>query len=141
MNLPAGAGLNGNGKKWLGAAAAGAAIAGLATGLVTLDLPPWAVEMTKLWGPGFLMIVGVFGGIVYFVPRDTLPRFVVSQENVAVSMAGIKDQLQIMSGQAGQLHEIKEMLSEIQTTQGVHGDRLKTIETRIGDERRRTDDS
>lgn len=128
-----------NGKKWLGAAAAGAAIAGVATGLVSLDLPPWLVEMTRLWGPGFLMVAGIYGGVLYYVPRDTLPRFVRSQENVAVSMAGIEKQMQIMSGQAGQLSEIKETLSEILTHQHVNGERLKIIEMRLGHERRAND--
>ncbi len=126
-------GENKNGLKRYGLIGTVAALAAAAgAGLVSLDLPPWAVEMTKLWGPGFLMVLCVFGGVAYYVPRDTVPRFVQSQQDAAIALSGIKDQMQIMSGQSGQLHEIKETLSEILTHQHVNGERLKTIETAIG---------
>lgn len=123
-------GAGSNGKKlrmWI--PLAGAAGAAIAAGALNLDLPEWLKEMTRLWGPGFLMIATIFGGVAYYVPRETVPRFVRSQQDQAVQMGRVADQLQIISGQAGQLHEIKEMLAEMSTTQDVMGERLKRIET------------
>ena len=112
---------------------------GLATGALTIDLPPWAIEQIRQGGSAIFVLVMVFPGIGYYVPRDVIRGFVKAQQDTAVALGGIKDQMQIMAGQAGQLNEIKDMLSDIQTTQSVHGDRLKTIETRLGDGRRADD--
>ena len=109
---------------------------GLATGALALDLPPWLIAWGDKWGPGFLMIFGVFVGVMYYVPRGVVKDFVSAQQDQAVALGGIKDQLHIMTGQAGQLHEIKEMLSEMQIGQGVITDRLKIIERGLADGRR-----
>mgnify|MGYP001585015792 CR=1 FL=1 len=113
--------------------------AGLGTGALALDLPPWLIAWGDKWGPGFLMIFGVFAGVMYYVPRGVVKDFVSAQQDQAVALGGIKDQLSVIAGQNGQLNDIKDMLSDIHTTQSVHGDRLKTIETRLGDGRRADD--
>lgn len=132
--------MNGNGasalKKWGPAAALAAGGVGIATGALTIDLPPWAVDQIRQGGSAIFVLVLVFAGIGYYVPRDAIRGFIKAQQDTAVALGGIKDQLQIMSGQAGQLHEIKEVLSEIQIGQGVITDRLKSIERGLANERR-----
>lgn len=137
--------MNGNGlsalKKYGPAAALATGAVGLATGALTVDLPPWAIEQIKQGGSAVFVLVMVFVGIGYYVPRDIIRCFVKAQQDTAVALGGIKDQLSVMAGQSGQLVEIKEMLGDIQTTQSVHGDRLKIIEEKLGDGWRRADDT
>lgn len=68
-----------------------ATLAAGAVGIAAYGLPPWAIDMTKLWGPGFLMVMGVFGGVAYYVPRDMVPRFLKSQEEQAVALGSLAE--------------------------------------------------
>ncbi len=105
-------------------------LAAFAAGIaVPYDLPGWAYEMTKLWGPGFLMVFTVLSAFFYYVPRDAVQKFIVSQEGQVLALQKVGDKLEVMIGQAGKLEEIKEMLIESQVNQQVITDRLKNIET------------
>lgn len=129
-----------NGMRRYGAIGVVAALASVATvGLLSINLPPWLVSELQKYGPVSFFFLAVAGGFKYYVPRETVPSFIQSQKDVAVSMARVADQLQIMSGQAGQLSEIKETLSEILIHQHVNGERLKIIEMRLGNERSAND--
>ncbi len=68
-----------------------ATLAAGAVGIAAYGLPPWAIDMTKLWGPGFLMVLAVFAGIAYYVPRDLIKQFFQSHKDQAVALTSLAD--------------------------------------------------
>lgn len=120
----------------------GAALAGgiAVAGLFSLDLPLWLREMTAQYGPGFFMIAVVMAGIAYYIPRNAVMNFVMAQQQQAIALAGIKDEMSSMSRQAEQIRELREILSEVLVNQHVNGDRLKNIETRLAHGYRENDE-
>ena len=87
-------------------------------GLITSKLPPWADEMAKLWGPGFVILGVVILGIMRYVPVNAIPEFIRLQERQAQSLDRISLVLDIVVGPNGSLQKIS---TEIQLC-------LKTIE-------------
>lgn len=122
---------NGN-FRWLKVWGPPAAMAGAAAaGLVSFDLPPWAIKMASDWGPAFLLLLGAAAGIAHYVPRNIVKEFVTAQQDQAVAMSAISHSLQEIAGQGGALAEIKEMLGEIKMDQHVYGQRLIRLEEKI----------
>lgn len=105
-----------------------AAVIGASLFGIYFDVPPWVVEMTRIWGPGFLMIAILLSGVAYYVPRETVPHFIQSQKDQAVALSQVADQMSIMNTQAGKLDEIKTMIGEVRFEQRIIVDRLKNVE-------------
>lgn len=100
----------------------GAAIAGAAgTGLIDINLPPWVIDMLKQWGPAGVLILG----FVYYVPRDSLPALVRSQQAQAVAMTSIAESLRALP----QKDDLK--FQEIIVGQEMLNERLDTITDKI----------
>jgi len=104
------------------------AAGGAGVGLASLDLPPWLITELQKYGPVSLLIFGLALGIKYFVPQDAVVRFLQSQQDLAVSTARVADQLQVLTGQAGKLDQIIEMIEEVKFNSDIFGDRLVRIE-------------
>jgi len=83
------------------AALAGVGV-GAATGLVALDLPPWAVDMLKQWGPAGVL----FMGFAWYVPRGTIPAFVKAQQGQVVALEKISDAMEKVAGQESRLEQL-----------------------------------
>ncbi|KKW41023.1 MAG: hypothetical protein UY90_C0065G0013 [Candidatus Peregrinibacteria bacterium GW2011_GWA2_54_9] len=74
-------------KKWGGPAALGVAAGAVSAGVFSFDLPAWAVEMLKQWGPGGVLIAG----FAWFVPRSSIKDFFQSQKDQAVATQSLAD--------------------------------------------------
>lgn len=61
--------------------------------LMSLRMPPWAEEMSKLWGSGFIVLSIVTFGITRYFPPGTLSAYVQSQQAQAAAMASIAQTL------------------------------------------------
>lgn len=94
-----------------------------------LTMPPWLTETLASLGS-----VGAFIGLmIYYVPRDFLPRFVKSQETQAVAMASIAESLRSLP----QKDDLK--FQEIIVGQEMLNDRLDAIADKIDGLRTRDD--
>lgn len=74
-------------KKWGGPAALGAAAGAVSAGAFSFDLPAWAVEMLRQWGPGGVLIAG----FAWYVPRSSIKDFFQSQKDQAVATQSLAD--------------------------------------------------
>lgn len=111
----------------------GAPIATLAvmSAVATLDAPSWVVDLTKLWGPAFLILSFTLCGFVYFVPRTAIPDFIQSQKDQAIALHQISASLTEISGHNGKLDTILEQQREILTDLRVGADRFRRIEEHL----------
>lgn len=96
---------------------------------VGVDLPPWVQEMLKQWGPAGILLLGV----AYYVPRTAIRDFISATQAQAVAMQKVGDQLQVMTGQAGKLDELKGLMEDVNLNQRVIIDRLKNLESQAAD--------
>ena len=74
-------------KKWGGVAALGVAAGAVSAGAFNFDLPAWAVEMLKQWGPAGVLIAG----FAWYVPRRSLSDFFQSSKDQAVATQSLAD--------------------------------------------------
>ena len=72
-------------------------------GFAALDMPAWFIDLSKLWGPAFLLLAFGAAGVMHYVPRSVIGDFVTAQQRQAIAMSSISDSLKEMSGQAGRL--------------------------------------
>lgn len=114
-------------KRFAPALAVGGAIVASSSGVLNFDLPPWAIEMLKQWGPAGVLFLGV----AYYIPRGIVKDFIIAHQEQAVAMGKIGDQLQVLNGQTGKLDEIKAMLQESHLSLMVITDRIMAIEGRL----------
>ncbi|MGE0680004.1 MAG: hypothetical protein AB7P69_03700 [Candidatus Binatia bacterium] len=113
---------------------------GAAVGLFSgLDLPPWLAKMAEQWGPGFAMVLGIFAGIAYYVPRTFVKQFADAQTAQALALHDISRSMQEMSGQSGKLEgKIDRLLQqheEILLDLRVGSERFKRLEEGLFSER------
>ncbi len=71
-------------KKYAPLAIGAAAVAGTTAGL---DLPPWAIDMLKQWGPAGVLILGVG----WYVPRTAIKDFIEAQKGQAVALNSLAE--------------------------------------------------
>lgn len=96
--------------------------------VATLDAPGWVVDLTKLWGPAFLILSFVPFGFVYFIPRTAIPDFIQAQKDQAVALSRISQSLTEISGHNGKLDSILESQREIQLDLRIGAERFKRLE-------------
>lgn len=99
-------------------------------GLAAFDMPIWFIDLSKLWGPAFLLLAFGAVGIVHYIPRSVIGDFVTAQQNQAIAMSSISQSLHEISGQGGVLQDLKDILLEIRLDQKVMADRLRHMEER-----------
>ena len=102
----------------------GAAVAG---GAIGLDLPPWAVDSLKQWGPAAALL----GMVVWYVPRTSVQDFISAQQDQSVALMKIGDQLQILAATTGKLDEIIIKIDDIKFGSDIFGERLCRMEERM----------
>lgn len=106
----------------------GAALGASASG----DLPAWLQRIAEQWGPGFVLWLGFFLAVIYYLPRDVIAKFVSAQQGQAIAMASISRSLEEMSGNSskleGKLDEILANQKEMKLDLSVGADRFKRIE-------------
>src|SRR5436190_24097375 len=86
--------------------------------LMTADLPPWAAELTKNWGPVVLVILLLVGLLFRFVPKDAVQQRFNAQQAQAASNAIIAASLQNISGAGGRLDKIEDQVVIVVNNQG-----------------------
>ena len=105
------------------------------TAVATLDAPGWIIDLTKLWGPAFLILSFTLCGFMYFVPRSAVPDFIQSQKDQAVALHQISVSLTEISGHNGKLDTILDTQREILIDLHVGSERFKRLEEIIINER------
>ena len=109
----------------------GAALGASASG----DLPAWLQRIAEQWGPGFVLWLGFFLAVIYYLPRDVIAKFVSAQQGQAIAMASISRSLEEMSGQSGKLEtKIDAILAhqeQIKIELSVGADRFKRLEEHL----------
>jgi hypothetical protein len=89
-------------KRYLPAAiAVGGVAAGVAAGADVLGVPDWMVEEIRKWGPAAVLI-GIF---LYYVPRDLVFKFVVSQQKQAEALTKISDAMESIAGRESRMEQ------------------------------------
>lgn len=114
-------------RRFAPALAVGGAIVASSSGILNFDLPPWAIDMLKQWGPAGVLFIGV----AYYIPRGIVKDFIIAHQAQAVAMGKIGDQLQVLTGESGKLDEIKSMLQESHLNLMVITDRIMAIEGKL----------
>lgn len=105
----------------------GAALGASASG----DIPAWLQKIAEQWGPGFVLWLGFFLAVIYYLPRDVISKFVLAQQGQAVAMSSISRSLEEMSGQSGKLDEILEKQDQIILNLSVGTERFKRLEEKL----------
>lgn len=100
-------------------------------GMFNLPLPPWALEMSKEWGPAFFLLLLLGGGLVRWLPKDAITNFITAHQSQAIAMHAMSVSLKEISGQAGKLDELKELLIEMTLDQKVNAERMQRIERHL----------
>lgn len=67
---------------WIGGAA-------FVSGAMGLELPDWAIESLKQWGPAAALLA-LF---VWYVPRDSIRDFILAQQAQAVALTSVAENL------------------------------------------------
>jgi hypothetical protein len=91
-------------KRYLPAALAvgGVAAGAVATGNAdALGVPDWMIEEIRKWGPAAVLI-GIF---LYYVPRDLVFKFVVSQQKQAEALTKISDAMESIAGRESRMEQ------------------------------------
>lgn len=109
----------------------GAALGASASG----DIPAWLQKMAQDWGPGFVLWLGFFFAVIYYLPRDVLTKFVDAHQAQAVAISSISRSLEEMSGNTGKLEmKIDAILAhqeQIKIELSVGADRFKRLEEHL----------
>ena len=107
----------------------------VATASASGDIPAWLQKIAEQWGPGFVLWLGFFLAVIYYLPRDVISKFVLAQQGQAVAMASISRSLEEMSGQSGKLEtKIDAVLAhqeQIKIELSVGADRFKRLEEHL----------
>lgn len=119
--------MNDTAKLWLPPVATLASFGAVAA----LDAPAWVVELTRLWGPAFLLLTGAFATFVYYIPRSSVSDFVSAQKDQAVALNKISASLTEISGHNGKLDSILETQREMLTDLRVGSERFKRLEEHL----------
>ena len=101
--------------------------AALTSSAIGLELPPWAVESLKQWGPAAALLLL----LVWYVPRTSVQDFISAQQNQAVALMKIGDQLQLLAATTGKLDEIILKIDDIKFGSDIFGERLCRMEERM----------
>ena len=102
---------------------------GMAAGVVDFNIPAWAVDMMKQWGPGGVLLAG----FAWYVPRSSVKDFFQSQKDQAVALAKVGDGMERIAGQETRLEQV---MAELGINQRVTIARLGRIEELIIDGRK-----
>lgn len=109
----------------------GAALGASASG----DIPAWLQKMAEQWGPGFVIMLGFFLAVIYYIPRDTIHTairdFTAAQRDQAVALSSISQSLHDIGGQRGKLDEILEKQDQIILNLSVGTERFKRLEEKL----------
>lgn len=97
-------------------------------GLISLQLPPWAEEMARDWGPAFVLMLIFGAGFYRYVPHTAMGDFLSAQKEQAVAMTAIAISLRDISGQGGKLDEINSRLEDTLINQRVMMRQLEMIQ-------------
>lgn len=99
---------------------------GMATGVVDFNIPAWAVDMLKQWGPGGVLLMG----FAWYVPRSSVKDFFQSQKDQAVGLSRMGAALESI---ALREDRVEDLLKELHLGQRLVVSRLERIEELIID--------
>ena len=93
----------------------------LGIGVVTIKLPEWALMLTQLWGPGFVILGLLALGIPKYFPPNAVRDLISAQVEQADSMRTIVHILENLTGPTGEMATLREEMNRIAWTLGVQG--------------------
>jgi len=97
----------------------------------TLELPPWAEDMRKTWGVGFIILGTVIFLILRYVPRHGLGNFIHAQEQQVYAMTTIAYAVQEINKEGGQFATQNAKLEQILLNMARLLERVRVIEARV----------
>jgi len=80
-------------------------------GFFNLRLPPDLVEMSKNWGPTFLLLIGIGAGLKYWIPKTAFSDFIAAQQGQAVALHAIS--LTLSEGNAKQTDKLDDIKTSL----------------------------
>jgi len=99
--------------------------------VLTMELPPWAEDMKKTWGVGFIILGTIIFLILRYVPRHGLGNFIHAQEQQAYAMTTIAYEMQEINKEGGRFDTLHAKLEQLLLITTRLMERVRIIEARV----------